>query len=146
MIRGVGDSLVCRAAVAAALLVALSGSVAAGPEAGWWLDRGVQRELGLSTAQVAALDREFRRDLPARQARHRRLERLEAEFRTSLTDARLDETSAVSLIERIEQLRKERNVARALMLIRMYRLLNPSQRTQFRRLYGSWAAGAAPRR
>jgi Spy/CpxP family protein refolding chaperone len=95
----------------------------------WWQLAEVQRALHLNAGQVAALDRIFDDSLPERRALLRVLEKLELEFEQLLKEPTLDERVAVELIDRLEAARARRNVARAMLLLRMRHVLTPAQRT-----------------
>ncbi len=54
-----------------------------------------------------------------------------------------DDEQARSVVDRLSAIDKERNVARVLMLIRMYRVLTPSQRTKLEHLTAQVPKGRA---
>ena len=96
----------------------------------WWRDPAVQRELALDAAQIQALDTIFQRDLPARRALYRRIEQLDAELRQIIERGEADDGTVIRLSERVETLRRERNIRRSLMLLAMRKALTPSQRAK----------------
>jgi Spy/CpxP family protein refolding chaperone len=100
----------------------------------WWQDQDVQRALALSRRQVGALEHEFAQGLDQRRALREELVRADDEVERALARGDLSDEAAMVLIERAETLRYRRNVARTLMLARMYRLLTPVQRAELTRL------------
>ena len=109
----------------------------AGPAMGasrWWLDRTIQRELGLTPAQIASLDAAFVATLSERRSCRRELDALEQAVRRMIERANVDDATAAALISRQEVVRARRNTLRTLMLSRMYRILSIDQRAAVRRL------------
>jgi Spy/CpxP family protein refolding chaperone len=89
----------------------------------------VQRALRLTPKQVAALERVFDASLSERRALLAAFEKWEFDLQQLLKEANPDERVAVELIERLEEARARRNVARAMMLLRMRQILTPAQRS-----------------
>jgi Spy/CpxP family protein refolding chaperone len=106
----------------------------------WWRDRSIQRHLALTAAQVNQLETIFERDLPARIALHQKVRGMDAELLRVLHDE--DEARVLQFIDDLEVLRRKQNTRRALMLLEMYKLLTPTQRTK---LTAMSAARANPR-
>ena len=96
----------------------------------WWLDTGVQRELALTRAQVAALQVEYDRTLDRRRRLRRALDEASAELTRALNRGDLSDDAAVALIDRVEEIRRRRNVARMRLLVAMYFRLTPKQRAR----------------
>ena len=96
----------------------------------WWLDTAVQRELALTRAQVAALQVEYDRTLDRRRRLRRALDEASAELRRALNRGDLSDDAAVALIDRVEEIRRRRNVARMRLLVAMYFRLTPDQRAR----------------
>ena len=123
-----------RVAAACVLLGAMS-AILAGQDARsarnrWWRDPAVQRELALDAAQIQTLDIIFQRDLPARRALYRSIEQLDAELQHVIERGDADEATVVQLSERVETMRRERNIRRSLMLLAMRKALTPGQRAK----------------
>jgi Spy/CpxP family protein refolding chaperone len=114
------------------------------PRARWWLDPGVQRELALTEGQVQALQRTFERDLPARRALRRELNRLDSKLQQLLERAVDDDNVIERFSARVEQVRAKRNVRRTLILLEMYKVLTPAQRVALSRLQTSGIGPAVP--
>ena len=92
----------------------------------WWLLADVQRQLGLTTHQVRELDTLFEGTLGERRRLRIELDRLEAKLARAMNEGR--EEDAFGLIPRVESARAARNIARTMLLVRMYRVLKPNQR------------------
>jgi Spy/CpxP family protein refolding chaperone len=105
----------------------------------WWRDRSIQRHLALTAAQVNQLETIFERDLPARIALHQKIRGMDVELLRVFQDE--DEARVLKFIDDLEALRRKQNTRRALMLLEMYKLLTPMQRT---RLTAISAARANP--
>jgi Spy/CpxP family protein refolding chaperone len=100
----------------------------------WWQDAAVQRELSLTAAQVTALEGLFASTLGERRTLRRELDRLDARVQRLLARADADDQEALEVIAAVEAARAKRNVARTLMLFRMYRMLSSDQRKALQRL------------
>jgi Spy/CpxP family protein refolding chaperone len=100
----------------------------------WWESPEVQSALSLSPKQVAALERIFDTSLPERRALLTALDKSEFELEQLLKEANPDERVAAELIDRLEEARARRNVARSMLLFRMRRVLTPAQRTALDRI------------
>jgi Spy/CpxP family protein refolding chaperone len=95
----------------------------------WWHSAEVQSVLRLTPNQVAALERVFDASVPERRALLAAFDKCENDLQQLLKEANPDERVAVELIDRLEEMRARRNVARATLLLRMRRILTPAQRT-----------------
>ena len=100
----------------------------------WWLDAGLQRELALTDAQVSALQAEYSRTLDRRRRLRRALDEASSELTRALQRGDLSDDAAAVLIGRVEDIRRERNIARTRLLVAMYFLLTPQQRAKLRRI------------
>jgi Spy/CpxP family protein refolding chaperone len=98
----------------------------------WWSDPGIRRELALTVRQVAAIEAEYGRTLENRQLLRRAFDAANAELTRALARGDLSDSAAEALISRVENLRRQRNVARMKLLVAMYFLLTPNQRAQLR--------------
>ena len=129
-----------RAGVLAACVLALDLSYAAPVHGGdqtrtrWWLNSVVQQELGLTKAQVQALQSIFERGLPERVVLRRNLDRLDAQLQQLIERGEADDRLVERFSARVEQARARRNVQRTLILLEMYRTLTPTQRVALSRL------------
>ena len=110
----------------------------------WWLDASMQRELALTSAQVAALQAEYSRTLDRRRRLRRALDEASAELARALERGDLSDDAAAALISRVEDIRRQRNVARARLLVAMYFLLTPPQRTRLRIIRERTSVAASP--
>ena len=93
----------------------------------WWHDSDVQQALQLTTAQIAALDRAFTKDMSERVALRRKVERLDRDLQHLLGDATVDNETIVWMVTKVEELRARHKVARTMMLVALYRILTPQQ-------------------
>ena len=100
----------------------------------WWLSPVVQQELGLTKAQVQALQSTFERGLPERVALRQNLDRLDAQLQRLIERGEADDGLVERFSARVEEVRARRNVRRTLILLEMYRILTPAQRLAFSRL------------
>jgi Spy/CpxP family protein refolding chaperone len=96
----------------------------------WWLDAAVQHDLALTVTQVAALQVEYDRTLERRRRLRRALDEASAELTRSMERGDLSDDEAYVLIGRVEEIRRQRNVARMRLLVTMYFLLTPIQRAK----------------
>ncbi|HVZ23938.1 MAG TPA: Spy/CpxP family protein refolding chaperone, partial [Vicinamibacterales bacterium] len=95
----------------------------------WWQAEDVQHELGLTSTQVDAIEKVWRRDLDHRVELRRDLDALQARWNDALEQGEIDDADAQKLIDQVEQARMERNKARTFVLLEMYRVLTPDQRS-----------------
>jgi Spy/CpxP family protein refolding chaperone len=107
----------------------------------WWLDPSVQRELGLTGRQVANIDTEFGRGLDHRRLLRREFDAANAELTRAFASGDLSDAAAKALVSRVEDLRRQRNVARWRVLVAMYFLLTPEQRTRLPGIVASTIIG-----
>jgi Spy/CpxP family protein refolding chaperone len=98
----------------------------------WWLDADVQRDLALTSAQVIALQGEYDKTLERRRRLRRALDLASAELTRALNRGDLSDEAAEALVGRVEGIRRQRNVARTRLLVAMYFLLTPDQRSRLR--------------
>jgi Spy/CpxP family protein refolding chaperone len=115
------------------VVLCLPGSAGAGASK-WWQAPDVQRELHLTMQQVSAIEHVFQETLPERRTLRENLDRLDAELQHLLDAPDVDDAVIFDLIDRVEDARARRNVARTVLLLRMRRCLTPEQRAQLDRL------------
>lgn len=104
-------------------------------DAAWWRNPQAQETLHLSPQQITRLEQIFHQDVALRTSRRRTLTRLEAEFTEAMNDGDVARIESTHLIDRIEQLRVRINVRRTMMLVEMYQILSPDQRTALATLH-----------
>lgn len=63
------------------------------------------------------------------------LEKLEATLAEMTQDDKVDETTVIAQIDKVEQMRAEANKRRTVMIYRMNKVLKPEQRAKVRALY-----------
>ena len=102
----------------------------------WWQSDEIKAILELTAEQAAALENIYRRTLPKQRASMRYLKTEEATLSELVADTSVDEFEIISQVDRVEATRSEVRKTRTLMVIRMYRVLNTSQRSTLK----SWRA------
>ena len=94
----------------------------------WWSDPNVQRELALTGKQVTDIEAEFGRTLEHRRLLRRKYDAANAELTRAFAHGDLSDAAAEAVVTRVEDLRRQRNVARMRLLVTLYFLLTPQQR------------------
>jgi Spy/CpxP family protein refolding chaperone len=100
----------------------------------WWLDPDVQHDLALTGNQVAKIEREFGRTLELRRLLRQKFDIANAELARAFARGDISDEAAEILVTRVEDLRRQRNVARMRMLVALYFVLTPEQRTMLPRV------------
>lgn len=100
----------------------------------WWHSDRFQKELALSSDQVARIDAVFQATLPDLRQRKEELDRLETQL-SRLIETDADEVTVSKLVDKTEAARSGLNRVRTLMLVRMRQVLTPDQRTRFNTLH-----------
>ena len=114
------------AAVVAVVLA--SAAAASGESAEGWKAPDVQRQLKLTPAQVASLDRIFYENLLERRRLRAQLDLREVRLVEAMAAEDVDEGLVHVLIDELEETRARRNILRSLMLLKMHGVLSPNQR------------------
>jgi Spy/CpxP family protein refolding chaperone len=121
----------------ASLVALLCGIVQVWPVAAqnpWWRQPVVQRKLSLTSRQVSSIEAIHARTLEERQALRRSLDRADRAVAAALADSSATDVHVLQLVDEAEVLRKRRNVARAMLLVRISRILTADQRQRLSRL------------
>ena len=95
----------------------------------WWQSEEVTALLDLSGEQAAGIDRIYRRSLPKMHESYRRLNAEERTLSRMIANMQVEEIDITRQIDRVEAARSELSKTRTLMVFRMYRVLDPAQRT-----------------
>ncbi len=95
----------------------------------WWQSEEVTALLDLSGEQAAEIDRIYRRSLPKMHESYRRLNAEERTLSRMIANMQVEEIDITRQIDRVEAARSELSKTRTLMVFRMYRVLDPAQRT-----------------
>jgi Spy/CpxP family protein refolding chaperone len=119
-----------------AFVVALVPSVAAA-QSKWWQSERFQRELQLSTDQIARIEEVFQSAMPDLRKQKKTLDRAEDDL-SRLIDTSEDEAPVMAQADRVEEIRSELSKARTLMLLRMRRVLSAEQRLKLGALHEEW--------
>jgi len=118
--------------LAASILLASSTASAQGFK--WWQSE-VQKELGLSTEQIARLDGIFKTAEPTLRAQKSALDRLEHKLSKVIADSASDEAMVLQAAELVEGARAELSRTRTLQLFRMRRVLTDEQNTKMKEMH-----------
>lgn len=121
--------------LAVLLALAVSAPALAGQKAKWWRSETYQRELRLTSDQVARLDQIFHASWPTLKRHKLELDRLETELSQLIAEGTAEESEVLEMIDRVEASRSALGRTRSLMLFRMHRVLSPSQRTTLKALH-----------
>jgi len=103
----------------------------------WWRSPQFQKDLGMTTDQVAKVDAIFQATLPDLRARRDELDKLETKL-SNLIEAEADEASVARWVDKTEAARGSLNKLRTLMLMHMRQVLSPDQRVRFKVLHEQW--------
>lgn len=95
----------------------------------WWQSDEVTTLLDLSGEQAANLDRIYRNTLPKMHESYRRLSAEERTLSRMIANMQVEEIDVTRQIDRVEAARSELSKTRTLMVFRMYRVLDPTQRS-----------------
>lgn len=123
----------------AALLVLLIGlaPVTVLAQGKWWQSERFQRELQLTTDQIARIEEVFQSALPELRRQKKALDELEKAL-SRLIDASAEEAEVMEEADRVEAVRAELSKARTLMLLRIRRVLTSEQRQKLGPLHEQW--------
>ena len=126
------------AALLAALFAVYGASPAWAQGFKWWQSERFQRELQLTSDQIARIDEIFQAAVPELRQQKQTLDRLEKEL-SRMVDSTAEETAVMDQADRVEAARAELSKARMRMLLRMRRLLSAEQRLKLTALHEEWA-------
>src|SRR5262245_32875621 len=151
MNRRIGRALLC-AGVAAVWSAGLLAAVAAQAQStaqpsqprgvAWWRMDQFQKNLGLSTDQVARLEAMFQQALPDLRRGREDLDRQEAEL-SRLIEMNADEVIVVRQVDKVEAIRSHLNKTRQLLLLHHRQLLTPEQRVKLKAMTDQMQADRA---
>lgn len=125
-----------RPAVALAVLVTLA-SPASAQGFKWWQSEKFQKELQLTSDQIARIEEEFQTTVPELRQKKETLDQLERSL-SRLIDTAADETAVMQQADRVEEVRSDLSKTRTRMLVRIRRVLNPDQRAKLVTLHDEW--------
>ncbi|MBM3769783.1 MAG: periplasmic heavy metal sensor [Acidimicrobiia bacterium] len=119
------------------LLVALLATPAHGQRpTPWWQSTQFQKDLGITSDQVAKVEAVFQATLPELRARLDELKKLETKL-SHLIEADADKAAVARFVDKTEAARGALNKVRTLMLVRMRQVLTPEQRARFSELHAA---------
>jgi len=121
----------------AAMVLAFAAPAVAQPSFRWWRAADVQKELTLSTEQIARIDEIFRTTIDRQRQNKDVLDQLEARLST-LIEADANEPDVVKQIDKVEAARATLNKERTLMLLHMRQVLTPEQRATYTARVEQW--------
>jgi len=120
---------------AATLLAAAASTVVQDAEREpWWSAPAIRNAIALTPQQAEQLDAIYRESLPRRRTLRHQLAAQQNRVEEMLSTGVFDDEDVRPVVERLFAIDKERNIARVLMLSRMYRVLTPSQRAKLEHL------------
>ena len=105
------------------------------PDPRWWHDEDMKRRLGLTTEQVAQVEKIFQSSLPNIQALREEFARLEKQIAVTIGDPKTTETLLSTELDLVEAARSRAAKARTIMLFRMRRVLTPEQRVKLEEIH-----------
>ena len=95
----------------------------------WWQSEEVTALLDLSEEQAANLDRIYRKTLPKMHESYHRQKAEERTLSQMIANMQVEEIDITRQIDRVEAARSELSKTRTLMVFRMYRVMDPTQRS-----------------
>lgn len=93
----------------------------------WWRDAAVQKELDLSSRQIAKVEKIWTTNFPQLRELHKQLDVLEAETNRLIRENTADEKVLAQQLDRMESVRSQLSKSRTLVLYRMHQALTPEQ-------------------
>ena len=150
MNRRIGGALLYVGLLAAAAIALTSAEAVAQAPAqpsqsrgfAWWRTDQFQKNLGLSTDQVARIEAVFQTALPDLRRGRDELDRQEAEL-SRLIEMNADEALVVKQVDKVEGIRSHLNKTRQLLLLHQRQLLTPEQRVKLKALFDQMQADRA---
>jgi Spy/CpxP family protein refolding chaperone len=124
-------------AILVAVLVTLTPTTGAAQGFKWWQTERFQKELQLTTDQIARIEEEFQSTVPELRQKKQTLDGLERTL-SRLIDTAADESAVMQQAERVEEVRSDLSKTRTRMLVRIRRVLNPDQRVKLVTLHDEW--------
>jgi Spy/CpxP family protein refolding chaperone len=121
----------------ALLALAIAVPAVAQPPFRWWRSENIQKDLALTTEQIARLDEIFRSTLEQQRQNKDRLDQLEERLSTMI-EADAAEAEVVQQVDKVEAARAALNKERTLMLLHMRKVLTPEQRTTYNARVEAW--------
>jgi Spy/CpxP family protein refolding chaperone len=103
----------------------------------WWRSEQVRKELGLTTDQSDRIGRIWEAARPELRQEWDELSKLEDKL-SQLIQSDADEAVLSRQIDRVETARATANKTRSVMLVQMFKVLTPDQRSTLNALYEKW--------
>jgi Spy/CpxP family protein refolding chaperone len=126
------------------LAAALPASAQPAERQPWWKAATIQNAISLTSHQAEQLDAIYRESLPERRSLRRQLAAQQKRVEKMFAGGPFDDEHVRPVIHRLFAIEKQRNVARVLMLVRMYRVLTPIQRDKLEDLSAQRPGAAVP--
>ncbi len=101
----------------------------------WWQMERFQKELTLTTEQVARIEGIYQSTEPLLRAQKTAVDKYEEKLSKTITDPKSDEPAVVQAIDRLEAARSEVSRTRNLMLFRIRRVLSEEQNLKMRAMH-----------
>lgn len=125
-------SFIC---LALSLIVSFSASPAMAQGFKWWQMERFQKELTLTSEQVARIEGIYQTTEPLLRAQKKAVDKYEEKLSKTITDPTSDEPMVVQAIDRLEAARSEVSRTRNLMLFRIRRVLSDEQNVKMRAMH-----------
>lgn len=125
-------SFIC---LALSLVVTFAATPALAQGFKWWQMERFQKELVLTTEQVARIEGIYQTTEPLLRAQKRAVDKYEEKLSKTITDPRSDEPMVLQAIDRLEAARSEVSRTRNLMLFRIRRVLSDEQNLKMRAMH-----------
>ena len=101
----------------------------------WWKQEKFQKELSLTTDQIAKLDAINQAAEPTLRAQKAAFDKCEEKLSKIISDAKSDEAQVIQATERLDAARAELNKTRTLQLFRMRRILTDDQNAKLKEMH-----------
>ena len=111
----------------------------------WWKDAQFQRDLSLTTDQVAKIDGVFDSAITQLRQKKQELDQQEDEL-SRMIAANADEAQVTRQVEKVESIRASMNKTRTLMLLHERQVLTPDQRVKLNKLHEQFVKDHKPSR
>jgi Spy/CpxP family protein refolding chaperone len=101
----------------------------------WWQTERFQKELALTTEQIARIEGIYQTTEPMLRAQKQAVDRREEKLSKVIQDPKSDEPAVLQAIDRLEAARSEVSRTRNLMLFRIRRVLTDEQNLKIREMH-----------
>jgi Spy/CpxP family protein refolding chaperone len=117
------------------LLTLLVSAVAVEAQGYWWKNERFLKELALTPDQSSRIEALYQAAQPALRAQKRALDMLEDELQKMIHDVRVSDAELEQFVVRVESAKADLSKTRALMLVKMSRVLSADQSKKLHQLF-----------